>query len=92
MPCWQVKTGEFFHSIHKEDEFPSPGQPHRAPATSPWAQTPRQASPALVAAAHEVVLLHAVGEELRPAQGQADFGQQLGQEGLPLLPVVADPG
>lgn len=48
--------------------------------------------PALVAAAHQVVLLHAVREELRPAQGQPDFGQQLGQEGFPLVSVVPDPG
>lgn len=50
------------------------------------------ASPALVAAPDQVVLLHAVREELRPAQGEPDFGQELGQEGLPLVSVVPDPG
>lgn len=49
-------------------------------------------SPALVAATHQVILLHAVRQELRPAEGQADVGEQLGQAGPPLIPVVPDPG
>lgn len=40
--------------------------------------TPHQASPAFVAAADQVVLLHAVGEKLRATKGEADFGQELG--------------
>lgn len=50
-----------------------------------------QASPAFVAAAHQVVLLHSVSEELRPTKGQADFGEELRQEQLPLVSLVAYP-
>lgn len=49
-------------------------------------------SPALMAASHQVFLLYSVRQELGPAEGQPDIGQQLGQAGPSLLSVVSDPG
>lgn len=48
-------------------------------------------SPAFVAATHQVILLYSVRQELGPAEGQTDVGQQLRQAGPPLLLVVSDP-
>ena len=44
-----------------------------------------------MAAAHQFILLHSVGQELGPAQGQPRPGQQLRDVSLPLLPVMPHP-
>lgn len=69
--------------------FPSQKAPRPALAKE---ETPPRHLPALVARADQVVLLHAVREELRPAKRQADLGEELRQTGLSLLPVVPHPG
>jgi len=52
---------------------------------------PHFLSPAFVTAAHQLLLLDAVRQELRPTQREADLGEQLRQQNLPLLGVVTDP-
>lgn len=45
-----------------------------------------------MAAANEAVLLNSVCQELRPTERKSDFGQQIRQQRLPLVPIVMDPG
>lgn len=44
-----------------------------------------------MAAAHQLVLLDAISQELGPAQGQPGLGKQLGQAGLAVVSLMSHP-